>query len=100
MSTHAEAVEGHVRRLAIHCRRPVDSMLAGEYRSVFKGRGVEFDEVREYQPGDDAYGIPYPGIFVVNADMEIVGKIFVEKYAERVEAAGVLKYAKQVLAEN
>ncbi len=51
----------------------------------------------EYQPGDNAYGIPYPGVFVVNADMEIVGKIFIEAYSTRVNAAGVLAYAKSVL---
>lgn len=52
----------------------------------------------EYQPGDSAYGIPYPGIFVVNPNMEIVGKIFVEPYSVRVDAAGVLSYANSVLA--
>ena len=31
----------------------IDDILAGEYESVFKGRGMEFDEVREYQPGDE-----------------------------------------------
>ena len=51
----------------------------------------------EYKPGDGAYGIPYPGIFVVNADMEIVGKVFIEGYRTRVDAAGVLEYAKQTL---
>jgi uncharacterized protein (DUF58 family) len=40
-------------RLAWRCRRPVEHFLAGAYRSVFKGRGIEFEEVRAYQPGDD-----------------------------------------------
>ena len=52
---------------------------------------------QQYKPDDDAYGIPYPGVFVVNPDMKIVGKIFVEGYRTRVEAAGVLDYAKQAL---
>ena len=51
----------------------------------------------EYQPGDGAYGIPYPGIFVVNSTGEIVGKLFLEPYSVRVDADGVLAYAKQVL---
>ncbi len=40
-------------RLAWRCRRPVEHFLAGAYRSVFKGRGIEFEDVRAYQPGDD-----------------------------------------------
>jgi peroxiredoxin len=51
----------------------------------------------KYQPGDNAYGIPYPGIFVVAPDMTIVGKIFVEGYSTRVDAAAVLVYAREVL---
>ena len=42
-----------VRRIQIVASRQVDDLLAGEYRSVFRGRGMEFDEVREYSPGDD-----------------------------------------------
>ena len=39
--------------LELKCRRPVEHLLAGEYRSVFRGRGIEFEDVRRYQPGDD-----------------------------------------------
>ncbi|MEW6428954.1 MAG: DUF58 domain-containing protein [Thermodesulfobacteriota bacterium] len=42
-----------IRRIQIVSRKAVNDVLAGEYQSVFKGRGMEFDEVREYQPGDD-----------------------------------------------
>jgi uncharacterized protein (DUF58 family) len=42
-----------VRRIEIKTRRMVTDALAGEYHSVFKGRGMEFSEVREYQVGDD-----------------------------------------------
>jgi uncharacterized protein (DUF58 family) len=42
-----------VRRIEIQTRRMVTDALAGEYHSTFKGRGMEFSEVREYQMGDD-----------------------------------------------
>jgi uncharacterized protein (DUF58 family) len=42
-----------VRRIEIATNRLVDQGVAGEYHSVFKGRGMEFAEVRPYQPGDD-----------------------------------------------
>jgi uncharacterized protein (DUF58 family) len=42
-----------VKQIQIRSSRLVNDVLAGEYVSVFKGRGMEFDEVREYQPGDD-----------------------------------------------
>jgi uncharacterized protein (DUF58 family) len=42
-----------VRRIQIVANRAVNDLFAGQYRSVFRGRGMEFDEVREYQPGDD-----------------------------------------------
>ncbi|MCP4253135.1 MAG: DUF58 domain-containing protein [Candidatus Scalindua sp.] len=42
-----------VKQIQIRSSRLVNDVLAGEYVSVFKGRGMEFDEVREYQAGDD-----------------------------------------------
>ncbi len=42
-----------VQRVQIVANRAVNDLLAGQYRSIFRGRGMEFDEVREYQPGDD-----------------------------------------------
>ncbi|MCP4174651.1 MAG: DUF58 domain-containing protein [Fuerstiella sp.] len=42
-----------VQRIQIVANRSVNDLLAGQYRSVFRGRGMEFDEVREYQPGDE-----------------------------------------------
>ena len=42
-----------VQRIQIVANRMVNDLLAGQYKSVFRGRGMEFDEVREYQPGDD-----------------------------------------------
>ena len=51
----------------------------------------------DHQPGDPAYGIPHPGIFVLNPQHEIVGKIFVESYRIRVDGEGVLRYALELL---
>ena len=42
-----------IRRIEIRARRLVANVLLGQYHSVFKGRGIEFSEVRQYQPGDD-----------------------------------------------
>lgn len=42
-----------IKAIQIRTQRLVTDMMAGEYESAFKGRGMEFDEVREYQPGDD-----------------------------------------------
>lgn len=42
-----------VKHLEIIARRAVNDQLAGQYQSVFKGRGMDFVDVREYQPGDD-----------------------------------------------
>ena len=42
-----------VKRIEIRTRGLVDSFFGGEYHSSFKGRGMTFSEVREYQPGDD-----------------------------------------------
>ena len=45
--------EHRLNLLELKCRKPVEHLLAGEYRSLFKGRGIEFEDVRPYQPGDD-----------------------------------------------
>ena len=51
----------------------------------------------EKEPGSNAYGIPHPGIFVLNPELKIVGKIFVQGYQKRVDAQAVLAYAKGLL---
>lgn len=48
-----------IRQIQIKARKSVTDVLAGEYHSVFKGRGMDFDEVREYQPGDDIRAIDW-----------------------------------------
>ena len=56
---NAQEVLQEVRRLEITTRHLVRDILAGQYLSVFHGRGVEFSEVREYQPGDDVRTIDW-----------------------------------------
>ena len=46
-------IEHRLNLLEFKCRRPVEHVLAGEYQSVFRGRGLEFEDVRPYQRGDD-----------------------------------------------
>ena len=64
-----------VRRVQLHTGRQVADVLAGAYLSVFKGRGVEFDEVRPYVPGDDVRTIDWN----VTARM---GSPYVKRYVE------------------
>lgn len=72
-----------VRRIEVRTRRLVDSRFAGEYRSLFKGQGMEFAEVREYQPGDEVRSIDWN----VSARM---GKPFVKRYVEERELTVML----------
>ena len=67
-----------VRRIELRTKRLVDSSFAGEYRSLFKGQGMEFSEVREYQPGDEVRSIDWN----VSARM---GRPFVKRYVEERE---------------
>ncbi len=64
-----------VRRIEITTSKLVTDMLSGQYESVFKGRGIEFDEVREYQPGDEIRSIDWN----VTARM---GRPFIKKFVE------------------
>lgn len=49
----------HIRRLQIKALHNVDDLFAGIYRSAFKGKGLEFEDVREYEPGDDIRSIDW-----------------------------------------
>ncbi|MCG3149523.1 MAG: hypothetical protein PCFJNLEI_02986 [Verrucomicrobiae bacterium] len=48
-----------VRQIEIRTNREVTDVLGGQYHSVFKGRGMEFEEVREYMPGDEVRAIDW-----------------------------------------
>ncbi len=72
-----------IRRIQITTNRLVNESLAGEYHSVFKGRGMEFDEVREYQHGDDVRTIDW------NVTSR-TGHPFVKRYVEERELTVML----------
>jgi uncharacterized protein (DUF58 family) len=72
-----------IRELEIKTRGLVETALAGDYHSVFKGRGMNFDEVREYQPGDEIRTIDW------NVTARL-GTAFVKKYTEERELTVVL----------
>ena len=67
-----------IRRIEIRTKRLVNQGIGGEYHSVFKGRGMEFSEVREYQPGDDIRTIDW------NVTSR-TGTLHVKKYVEERE---------------
>src|SRR5246127_359148 len=73
-----EDVLKEVRRIQIVARRQVNDLLAGEYLSVFKGRGMNFDAVREYVPGDEVRAIDW------NVTAR-AGRPFVKKFVEERE---------------
>ena len=72
-----------VRRIEISTRGLVNDVFSGEYHSVFKGRGMNFAEVREYQYGDDIRSIdwnvtarcgsPFVKVFIWGAEYPITG---------------------------
>ncbi len=67
-----------LRRLEIHTRRLMNDRMLGEHHSVFKGRGMDFDEVREYVSGDEVRSIDW------NVTAR-AGRPFVKKYTEERE---------------
>ncbi|MDD3118691.1 MAG: DUF58 domain-containing protein [Victivallales bacterium] len=72
-----------VRKIEIKTRRIVDEITGGAYRSVFKGRGIEFDEVREYTVNDDVRDIDWN----VTARM---GAPYIKKYVEERELTVIM----------
>lgn len=72
-----------IRQIEIHTRRLVNDSFAGEYHAIFKGRGMEFDEVRPYLPGDEIRTIDWN----VTARM---GEPYVKRYVEERELTVML----------
>jgi uncharacterized protein (DUF58 family) len=113
LADEARAAEilGRVRRMEVRTNRLVDDALAGRYASVFKGRGMDFDRVRNYVPGDDVRtidwnvtartGEPHIKLFTEERELTILLMIDVSASADfgsvedskrelAAEAAGVL----------
>lgn len=67
-----------IRQIQIYTSRMVNASFAGQYESVFKGRGMEFDEVREYMPGDDIRSIDW------NVTAR-TGKAYIKRFVEERE---------------
>ncbi len=67
-----------IKKVHIRTGRTVNTLMAGQYKSVFRGVGIEFEEVREYAPGDDVKSIDWK----VSARL---GKPFVKRYREERE---------------
>ncbi len=72
-----------IRKIEIKTRRIVDEITGGAYHSIFKGSGIEFNEVREYVPGDDVRSIDWN----VTARSQ---KPFIKKYVEERELTVML----------
>ena len=73
-----KSIMSGMRQLEIRTRRLVNDSLAGAYHSVFKGRGMDFDEVREYSPGDEVRTIDW------NVTAR-AGRTFIKKFTEERE---------------
>ncbi len=83
METNLNEILKQVRRIEIRTRRLSNDALDGRFRSVFRGRGMDFDEVREYVPGDEIRSIDW------NVTAR-AGRPFVKKYREERELTIVL----------
>ena len=79
----SKEIAAQVRRIELRTRGLVESLFSGEYHSVFKGRGLEFSDVREYQPGDDIRAIDWN----VTARR---GQLFMKEYVEERELTALL----------
>lgn len=94
-----------VRRLEIVSKRLVDSALAGDYLSAFKGTGLEFSEVREYVPGDEVRAIDWnvtartgrPFIKVFHEERELTVVLAVDVSAS--QQAGALGSKRELAAQ-
>ncbi len=74
-----------IRRLHLRAKRAVEDLLGGEYHSIFKGTGIAFEEVREYQAGDDIRAIDWN----VTARM---GHPFIKRFVEERELTVMLLF--------
>lgn len=73
-----QAVRAEIARLHLHTRRSLNSDIAGQYRTAFRGQGLIFSDIREYQPGDDTKHIHWKA-------SARTGKIYVKSFEEERE---------------
>jgi uncharacterized protein (DUF58 family) len=78
-----KSLASQVRDIEILARRLVNDAMAGQYHAVFKGRGMSFDSVREYAPGDDVRSIDW------NVTAR-TGEVFVKQFVEERELTVLL----------
>jgi uncharacterized protein (DUF58 family) len=83
----ADSILKKIRRLELKTRGLVTATFSGQYRSVFKGRGMNFEEVRQYQPGDEVRSIDWN---VTAKFGEVHGDAFVKKFTEERELTVML----------
>ena len=114
MSTLDRETLRKIRRIRLHTRLILESGIVGSYHAAFKGRGMEFAEVREYQPGDEVRtidwnvtarsGVPHVKKYIEERDLTLLllidisgstafGSEYVAKRDLAAEIAGVLAFS-------
>ena len=101
-----EELIAQIRGIQIRAKHLVNDVFAGEYQSAFKGKGLEFEEVREYQPGDDIRmidwnvtartGLPY---LKLHRDERELTVIFIVDVSASSQFGTVHKFKNEVCAE-
>ena len=84
---NAREILKKIRRLELKTRGMVEAAFAGQYRSVFKGRGMNFEDVRQYQPGDEVRSIDWN---VTAKFGEVTGEAYIKKFTEERELTVML----------
>jgi len=95
-----------IREIEIRARKVVNNIFSGEYHSIFKGHGMEFSEVRPYQPGDDIrsmdwnvtarYGEPFIKVF--HEERELVMTLLVDLSASG-DFGSISRFKSEIAAE-
>lgn len=106
MATQDNELFKTIRKIEIETTHLTDNLLAGAYRSAFKGRGIEFEEVREFQPGDEVRSIDwnvtakmgYPYVKIFREERELTVMLIVDSSSStRFGSANISK--KNIIAE-